>query len=96
MKIRFLIAFTIPLLLSGCYLPTAIRIKSRLDSDKIASIIAEKACKNKANGYADKDSFDKALLSFSKENIAQTRTNRNILIKITRQKLEKCGIDLKK
>ena len=60
---------------------TAIRIKSRLDSDKIAIIIAEKACKNKANGHGDKDSFDKALLSFSKENIAHTRTNRNILIK---------------
>jgi len=52
---------------------TAIRIKSRLDSDKIASIIAEKAFKNKSNGHGDK-----ALLSFSKEKIAHTRTNRNI------------------
>ena len=93
MNIRFLFAFTIPLLLSGCYLPTAIRIKSNLDSGKIASIITEKACQFKSEGYSDKESFDKALLFFSKDKMSNSRINRNTLNKKTGQELANCGIN---
>ena len=96
MNIRFLFAFTIPLLLSGCYLPTAIRIKSNLDSGKIASIIAEKACELKSQGYSDKESFEKAILFFSNDKMAKTRINRNILKKKTSKELAMCGINLGK
>ena len=95
MNQKFFLVLSIPLLLSGCYLPTAIRINSRLNEDKMASFIANKTCKNKAKGLSDKESFDKALLSFSKEKIANRRINRNTLVKKTRQELEKCGVNLK-
>ena len=95
MNQKFFLVLSIPLLLSGCYLPTAIRINSRLNEDKMASFIANNACKNKAKGLSDKESFDKAFLSFSKEKIAHRRINRNILVKKTRQALEKCGVNLK-
>ena len=95
MNQKFFLVLSIPLLLSGCYLPTAIRINSRLIEDKMASFIANKTCKNKAKGLSDKESFDNALLSFSREKIANRRINRNTLVKKTRQALEKCGVNLK-
>ena len=95
MNQKSFLVLSITLLLSGCYLPTAIRINSRLNEDKMASFIANNACKNKAKGLSDKESFDKAFLSFSKEKIAHRRINRNILVKKTRQALEKCGVNLK-
>ena len=94
---RHFLLITIPIFfLTGCYLPTAIRIKSNLDSSKIASIIADKACEFKSKGYSDKESFDKALLFFSKDKMANSRINRNTLNKKTGQKLASCGINLGK
>ena len=94
---RHFLLVTIPIFfLSGCYLPTAIRIKSNLDSGKIASIIAEKACELKSQGYSDKESFEKAILFFSNDKMAKTRINRNILKKKTSKELAMCGINLGK
>ena len=95
MNQKFFLVLSISLLLSGCYLPTVIRINNRLNENKMASFIANKTCKNKAKGLSDKESLDKALLSFSKEKIANKRINRNTLVKKTRQALEKCGVNLK-
>ena len=94
---RHFLLVTIPIIfLSGCYLPTAIRIKSSLDSGKIASIIADKACQFKSEGYSDKESFDKALLFFSNDKMANSRINRSTLNKKTGKELAMCGINLKK
>ena len=91
---RHFLLITIPIFfLSGCYLPTAIRIKSNLDSGKIASIIAEKACEFKSKGYSDKESFDKALLFFTKAKMANTRINGSTLKKKTFKEVAKCGIN---
>ena len=95
MNQKFFLVLSITLLLSGCYLPTAIRLNNRLNEDKMASFIAEKTCKNKAKGLTDKESFDKALWNFSKEKISNRRINRNSLAKKTWKALEKCGINLK-
>ena len=93
-KSLFLV-LTIPLVLSGCYVPTVIRTKSRLNTGKISIFIAEKSCENKGKGYSDKESFEKAFWSIRQEKFARTRLNRNTLIKMTKQELEKCGINLR-
>ncbi len=95
MNPKFFLVLSIPLLHSGCYLPTTTRINSRLNVDKMASFIANKTCKNKTKRLFDKESFDKALLIFSREKIANRRINRITLVKKAWQALEKCGVNLK-